>query len=83
MKPVSSAEFERRLQMTTKAKKSVKLLGEATMNNILNPGTTGAVMKQFLKITVRVMMRAPYFSFTQVTLTHTSHYHHSHPTRIV
>lgn len=59
MKPASSvehSEFERRLQMAANIKKPVKLLNKVPMNNTLNPGTTGVVMKQFLKIAVRFIV---------------------------
>lgn len=73
MQPVPSVEygeFERKSQMSAQSKKPVKLLDEVIKNNILNPGTTGAVMnRQFLKITVRVIVRASSL-FVEATLAH-------------
>lgn len=84
MKPVPSpqyGEFERKLQMTTKVKKPVKLLDNVINNNTLNPGINGAMLnRQFLKITVCAMMRA---FFVEVTLAHIPCPHHSHPIKIV
>lgn len=84
MKPIPSfqyGEFERKLQMTTKVKKPVKLLDNVINNNTLNPGINGAMLnRQFLKITVCAMMRA---FFVEVTLTHIPCPPHSHPIKIV
>lgn len=78
MKPAPSvehSEFERRLQMAANIKKPVKLLDKVPMNNILNPGTTGAVMKQFLKIAVRAMVLPLSKQLLLIS--------YSHPTKIV
>lgn len=59
MQPVLNdeyGEFERKLQVAAKQKKSVKLLDNNIKNNILKPGTVGAVKNErFLKIAVRAM----------------------------